>query len=179
MGIATLLGLVTALVGCSGGGDSAGGGGYCVGTFEGGDTGFGCTSCSGVDPFVDNPLPEAIDNNGRTYRGFGLDTNGSITITVAAPAGMSFPAGVDAGGLIRFPAGTPVSASYSLFNDNAPVVATSGATIAAGNTPPGAGSDTYYPVIPSATIDEIQLQISVTGNLSRAEFRLYEMCGDL
>lgn len=178
---ATLAG-VFMLAACNGGGDDdrALAPAYCVGTFEDGDTGFDCApSCSGVDPFANNPLPEAIDNDGHTYRAFGLPANGgSITLRITAPSGMSFPGGVDAGALLRFPASTPVSASYTLYNGTTPVNSTSGGTIANGTIPAGAGGDAYYAVTPAATINRIDLAISVSGNAAAAEFRLYEVCGD-
>jgi hypothetical protein len=164
-----------ALAGCSGGGDGSGGAGYCVGTFEGGGTEFGCTQCSGVDPFSGNPLAAAIDNNSGTYHAFGLGASGSITIRITAPDGMSFPAGVDAGALIRFPAGIGVTASYSLYNGSSPVAATSGGTIANGTAPAGAGSAQYYAVTPAATFDRLDLSIST---VQPADFLLYEACGD-
>lgn len=163
------------IAGCSG---RDGGGGYCVGSFEGGATSFGCTTCSGPDGTKDNEFAAAIDNNSSTARGFSFgNTGGNITITVTAPMGQSFPAGANAGALIQFPAGIPLTASYSLFNDSAPVAATSGSTIASGTSPSGAGSATFYPVIPSATINRIQLAISVPANASGAAFQLNEVCG--
>lgn len=162
------------IAGCSGGD----GGGYCVGSFEGGVTDFGCTTCNGPDGTKDNEFAAAIDNHSNTARDFGFgNTGGNINITVTAPVGQSFPAGSNAGALIQFPAGVPLSASYSLFNDSAPVAATSGSTIATGTPPPGAGSATFYPVVPSATINRIELVISVPASASGAAFHLNEVCG--
>jgi len=162
------------IAGCSGGG----GGGYCVGSFEGGSTGFSCTTCSGVDATKSNEFAAAIDNNSNTFQGFSFgNTGGTMTITVTAPNGQSFPAGANSGALVQFPAGVPLSASYNLFNNSTPVAATSGSTIATGTPPSGAGSATFYPVVPSATINRIELAINVPANASGAAFQLNEVCG--
>ena len=163
------------LTACSGGG---GGGDYCVGTFQGGSTSFGCTSCSGIDPFSDNPSPEVIDNNGDTYQDIGLGPGGTITLQIMAPDGVSFPAGVDAGAKIRFPVGYNVTAAYSLYNGSNPVAATSGSTISNGTSPEGAGEANYYEVVPAAEFNRIDLQLSIASNSTNVNFRLYEFCGD-
>ena len=161
------------LAGCGGAG---GDGGYCVGSFQGGSTSFSCTTCNGPDVFEENPFAAAIDNKASTNRFFGFSTGGgTITISIRAPSGMSYPAGANAGALIRFPAGVPVTASYNLYYLGAAVPSTSGATIATAGSPNGAGSATYYPVKPGATIDRIDLSVSSSA---AAEFQLHEMCGD-
>lgn len=176
------LGLIIALAlpaaGCGGGGGGGSdGGGYCTGTFEGGNTSFSCTACNGPDVLEDNPFAAAIDNAAATYRAFGFTGGGTISITIQAPPGMSFPAGANAGALILFPAGVPVTASYSLYNGNTPVAATSGATIASGAPPSGAGSPTYYAVVPASAIDRIDLAVSASGT-GGTDFHLNEVCGD-
>lgn len=162
--------------GC-GGGDN--GNGYCVGSFEGGGTNFSCTTCSGVDGTKSNEFAAAIDNNSETFQGFSFgNSGGTITIRVNAPAGQSFPGGANSGALVQFPSGIALTASYSLYNNSTPVAATSGSTIASGAPPSGAGSTTFYPVVPSGTINRIDLAISVPANASGAAFKLNEVCGD-
>lgn len=173
-----VIALAFATAGCGGGGGNGVDGlGYCSGTFEGGNTSFSCTSCNGPDIFEDNPFALSIDNNASSHRAFGFTGGGSINITIQAPSGMSFPAGADAGALILFPAGVPVTASFTLYNGNAPVAATSGSTIASGAPPAGAGSATYYSVVPASTIDRIELAVSASGT-GGTDFHLNEVCGD-
>lgn len=169
-----VLALVSSLAACGG----SGGGGYCVGSFEGGSTGFTCTTCSGVDGTKNNEFAAAIDNNAATFRSFSFTpAGGTITVSVTAPNGQSFPAGANAGALIQFPTGVPLTASYSLYNNGVAVAATSGSTIATGTPPPGAGSTTFYPVVPSATINRIDLSINVPASAADPNFQLNEVCG--
>jgi len=174
------LGLTLALAGCSGGG-SGGDGDFCLGTFEGGTTSWGCNNCYGVDPLDDvADFDRAIDNHSGTYRAFGLDSGGDMTIRAQAPAGMSFPAGVDAGALMRFPSGTfaNISVRFNVYRDSDLVNSQAGgATAAAGNVP-GAGEDYYYTVSPTMEFDRLDAVITVTGNNEPAWFRMIEFCGD-
>jgi len=168
--------LALIMAGCGGG---EGGIGYCVGSFQGGSTSFSCTTCSGPDVFESNPFQLAIDNDAKTLRTFGFSAgSGNIVIRIDAPPGMTFPAGADAGALIRFPRDIPVSASYSLYRSNAPVAATSGAAITTSSPAPGGGTPTYYPVVPASAIDRIDLTFSANTGTSAVNFDLIEVCGD-
>lgn len=183
--------LVTSLVvaGCGGGGGgggsgggNSGGSGYCVGSFLGGDTTWSCNNCSGLDPLDDNDdFSPSIDDDSGSYTSFGISPGGGqVTVTAIAPSGTTFPAGVDAGALMRFPSGsfTNVGVRFNTYNNSTPVDSQAGgATTAVGNVP-GAGSDTYYEITPSGGFTKLEAVITLSGNPDRADFRLYEFCGD-
>jgi hypothetical protein len=174
---AVLMGLALALSAC-GGTDGAG---YCVGSFQGGSTSWGCTSCSGVDPLDDeDDFQRAIDNKSGTATSFGLGTGGQITITAKAPAGMSFPAGVDAGALMRFPTGSyaSIGMQFNTYRNGVRVDSGKGNASAVGGTVSGAGQDTYYPFTTTGTFDTLEAVVSVSGNNGNVDFRLAELCGD-
>lgn len=178
--------LSTLLSGCGGGGYGDGGsnsgGGYCVGNFLGGSTNWSCTNCSGLDPLdsVDD-FDVAIDDNGYTYREFGIGSGGGqVTITATAPSNTAFPAGIDAGALMRFPTGTfsSIGVRFNTYNNGAPMDSQSGGQTATAGNVSGAGSDTYYEVNPLTPFDSVEAVVTVSGNAGSAVFRLYEFCGD-
>lgn len=172
------LAFIWLLASCGGGADGAG---YCVGSFEGGSTEWGCTSCSGVDPLDDeDDFKPAIDNKSGTARGFGLGAGGQITIRATAPAGMSFPAGVDAGALMRFPTGNfaSIGVQFNTYRNGVRVDSARGNASAVGGTVAGAGQDTYYPFTSTGAFDALEAVVSVSGNNSNVNFRLAEFCGD-
>lgn len=174
-----------ALAGCSDNGVLGIGGeesGYCVGSMQGGSTSWLCTSCSGLDPLDDSDdFAPAIDDSASTYREFSLGENGSsITITARAPENTTFPAGVDAGALIRFPEGTfaSIGVSFNTYNDGVPVDQQSGGETGVAGTVQDAGTPAYYGLTPIGEFDTVEAVISVTGNVEPAVFRVYEFCGD-
>ena len=175
--ILALLASLLAACGGGGGGDSS----FCVGSFQGGSTDWSCTNCSGVDPLDDeDDFDPAIDNHSGTSQAFGLDGGGQIVIRAEAPAGMTFPSGVDAGALMRFPAGTyaEIGVRFNLYRNGVLVDEGVGGAVAAGGNVPGAGGKHYYTVEPTLEFDRIDAVVHVTGNIENAAFVMYEFCGD-
>nr|MBV6630970.1 hypothetical protein [Oceanococcus sp. HetDA_MAG_MS8] len=173
--------LIGVLPACGGGGSDTAGAGYCESGFVGGQSSWGCTSCSGVDPLDDNDdFSPAIDGNSATFTDFGLNTGGQIRITVEAPSG-SFETGSSAGVLMRFPEGSynTIGVQLSATRDGA-VVASSGGldNVAVAGNVEGAGADRFYSFTPQAPFDSIEAVVSVTGNTQRVNFRVYEFCGN-
>lgn len=179
-----ITGVAAALAGCSdngvlGGDDDSG---YCAGSLQGGSTSWGCTSCSGLDPLDDSDdFAPAIDDSASSYREFSLGANGgSITITARAPEGTTFPAGVDAGALMRFPEGTfaSIGVSFNTYKGNVPVDQQSGGETGVAGTVQDAGTPAYYSLTPIGEFDTVEAVITVSGNVEPAVFRVYEFCGN-
>ncbi|MDP3858601.1 MAG: hypothetical protein Q8Q73_12655 [Stagnimonas sp.] len=176
----TALGLSSLLAGC--GVVDSGSSGYCAGSFQGGSTDWSCLSCSGVDALAgDQPFDVAIDNDAGTSRRFQLGgSGGEMTIRAFAPSDTVFPAGVRAGLLMRFPAGSynGVSVRFNAYLGSTPVLSTGGGSFAVSGNVDGAGSDTFYQVSPTANFDSLEAVITIAGNAEQAEFSVNEFCGD-
>lgn len=173
---AVLTGLVA---GCGGG---ANGGGYCVGSFAGGSSSWGCINCAGVNGAGNRTeFDRSIDNNSRTGTAFSLGpSSGEMEIDVRAPAGMSFPAGVDAGALISFPPGTftSISVRFNTYRGNVQIDSLQGGQSATAGNVPGAGEAVYYSVSPTLEFDRLEAVIEANGGAEQAAFEVFEFCGD-
>ncbi|TAJ52312.1 MAG: hypothetical protein EPN60_03415 [Nevskiaceae bacterium] len=159
------------LLAACGGGD----GGYCTGSFQGGDHNVVCTNCSWDRPEA------AIDNDPGSYASLIIGSGGgAVTLRGYAPEGLSFPANVDAGALMRFPPGNFVNTSvrFNSYNGNLPVDVLSGGGMAGYGEIPGAGSESYYQMFPLAGFDSLEAVITLSGNSEPVEVRVYELCGD-
>ena len=171
---------LSSLVAACGGGED--GAGYCVGSFAGGSSTWGCINCSGVDGAGDRTeFDRSIDNNSNTGAAFSLGaSSGEIEIDVRAPSGMSFPAGVDAGALIRFPQGTypSISVRFNTYRGNVQVDSLQGGEGATVGNVPGAGQAVYYSVNPTLEFDRLEAVIEATGGAESAAFEVFEFCGD-
>jgi hypothetical protein len=177
---ATVLTLSVIVSGCSGGGagdDAPIGAAYCAGNFFGGSAKSFCINCTNESQSLD----KAIDDSASTYAKLGIQPQGGqITVTATASEGTTFPTGADAGALMRFPTGTflSIAVQFNTYLNGDPVDVLTGGDSAVGGTVSDAGTATFYSLEPSGAFDTLEAVVSVTGNMERAEFLLYEFCGD-
>ena len=158
--------------------------GYCAGSFARGQmqtemTCLGCTA-QGSNENSAQGTDEAIDDSSRSFAKLNFPAGGG-EITMRARMGpFTFPSGAVPGALMKFPDVNLVNSgvTFATYLDGALVSpATGGASV--GNGPvPGAGEKTYYSRSTSAEFDELEAQVTISGNAEPLTVSVYEICGD-
>ncbi|WP_370307648.1 hypothetical protein [Sinimarinibacterium flocculans] len=182
---ACLFVLTIILLGCGGGdngppgGGGGGGPGYCVGSFIGGRAETGSTGLCNNCSVQMNAATVDDDETSFASLNFGIG-GGQLIIRAVAPSGVTFPAEVDSGALMRFPSGSypSVSVRFNTYREGASVDTLEGGASATFGGITGGGGDHYYQLSASGEFDTLEAVVELVGNQENISVLLYEFCGD-
>lgn len=162
------------LCACSGGDN-----GYCVGTPNGGETTFSVATCTGCTV---TSVASVADNSSGSFANIHFAAGGGqVTVRATAPGDISFPSGSNPGSLMRFPTGnfTNIGVSFNLYNNGVAVSSNTGGANTTYGQVDKAGTDYFYGGASNPLeFDAVEAVVSLSGNSTAQDVRLYETCGD-
>ncbi|MBR9813351.1 hypothetical protein GYB61_05765 [bacterium] len=174
--LVAILAAITLTACGGGGGDGSGPSGFCNGSFSGSQLVVDDSACPNCEISNSN---NTIDDNGNTFMTVTFPpSGGQMRLRADRRDGSAFPQSSSPGSLMLYPSGNfgQSGTQTQLYMGDQPAGAGNQTTTV--GSPPGAGTETYYPAIPTSDFDAIEVLFSITGNAEPETVLFFETCGD-